>query len=297
VAKLWVEDIKENLDFEESLGESDGKFLDEDFPPEDVSLYVNGKGPGPGTDMVHPALWKRAQSCYDNPILMVGGAECADIEQGYLGTCYLLGSIAALSTKPGLIKDLFITYSIQHGIFAVRFSRNGRWTFWIVDDYLPCVLSKRPETMNKPVPAYATSKDDGELYVSFIEKAYAKMHGSYEAVDGGLARYALVAMTGGTCMQIDLQSDRVKAEAASGAFWDFLLAEKQKGKLMSCQKVDTEQAFEGHATDGLLFNHAYSIIDLQNVDHVKLLRIHNPHGEAGWNGRWSSVVSDNPGEF
>lgn len=37
-----------------------------------------------------------------------------------------------------------------------------------------------------------------------LEKAYAKLHGSYDALDGGSTADAMVDFTGGVCEQIDM---------------------------------------------------------------------------------------------
>lgn len=54
----------------------------------------------------------------------------------------------------------------------------GEWVPVVIDDWIPC------ESPGKP--AFATSRKGNELWVSILEKAYAKMHGSYEALEGGL---------------------------------------------------------------------------------------------------------------
>ena len=59
----------------------------------------------------------------------------------------------------------------------------------VVDDWIPC------EGRGKP--AFATSRKRNELWVSILEKAYAKLHGSYEALEGGVVHDALVDLTGG----------------------------------------------------------------------------------------------------
>jgi hypothetical protein len=65
----------------------------------------------------------------------------------------------------------------------------GEWVPVVVDDWIPC------EARGKP--AFATSRKGNELWVSILEKAYAKLHGSYEALEGGQVQDALVDLTGG----------------------------------------------------------------------------------------------------
>jgi calpain family cysteine protease len=85
-----------------------------------------------------------------------------------------LGSIAALANANlGLVEDLFIVTAISTGLYAVRFSRDGRWVFVVIDDYLPCVRvsdSSTGDDSEELIPAFAISQDDGELYISLIEK-------------------------------------------------------------------------------------------------------------------------------
>jgi calpain family cysteine protease len=79
----------------------------------------------------------------DSPALIVGGAQAGDIEQGAVGTCYLLGSIGVLAGADGLVEEMFGEYDVGVGAYAVRFKKEGRWRFVVVDDMLPATYSKK----------------------------------------------------------------------------------------------------------------------------------------------------------
>jgi len=68
----------------------------------------------------------------------------------------------------------------------LRFWINGVETPVIIDDYLPTVKGKL---------TFAKAKDD-ELWVCLLEKAWAKLHGSYERPEGGYPHHAGVHMMG-----------------------------------------------------------------------------------------------------
>jgi hypothetical protein len=91
----------------------------------------------------------------------------------------------------------------------------------VVDDWIPC------ESPGKP--AFATSRKQNELWVSILEKAYAKLHGSYEALEGGLVQDALVDLTGGAGEEIDMRSPQAQIDLASGRLWSQLLHFNQEG--------------------------------------------------------------------
>ena len=60
----------------------------------------------------------------------------------------------------------------------IKFFVNGIETPVIIDDYLPVYHGT-----NQLV--FARSDNKAELWVSLLEKAWAKLHGSYAAISGG----------------------------------------------------------------------------------------------------------------
>ena len=55
--------------------------------------------------------------------------------------------------------------------------------------------------------AYLSSKSRNEFWASLLEKAYAKLHGSYESLDGGFASDAFIDFTGGCSFMLSLNKD------------------------------------------------------------------------------------------
>lgn len=70
----------------------------------------------------------------------------------------------------------------------VYFYVNGIKTGVIIDDWLPV-------TPNTGKPCFARCVGD-ELWVSLLEKAWAKLYGTYARVEGGDPSFALTHLTG-----------------------------------------------------------------------------------------------------
>ncbi|KAJ0020599.1 hypothetical protein Pint_31441 [Pistacia integerrima] len=258
------------------------QFTDQEFPPNELSLFVDPENPAPKLQVV--AEWMRPSEIVKEsrldcrPCLFSGAVNPSDVCQGRLGDCWFLSAVAVL-TEVSRISEVIITPEYnEEGIYTVRFCIQGEWVPVVVDDWIPC------ESLGKP--AFATSKKGNELWVSILEKAYAKLHGSYEALEGGLVQDALVDLTGGAGEEIDMRSAQAQIDLASGRLWSQLLRFKQEGFLLG---AGSPSGSDVHiSSSGIVQGHAYSILQVREVDGHKLVQIRNPWAnEVEWNGPWS----------
>lgn len=63
-------------------------------------------------------------------------------------------------------------------MYILRFFKGASWFYVIMDDKLPVNKSSGR-------PVFAQCRDPFELWVPFIEKAYAKLHNNYLSIVGG----------------------------------------------------------------------------------------------------------------
>ncbi|KAL1327944.1 calpain-type cysteine protease DEK1 isoform X2 [Arachis hypogaea] len=269
--------IKEAL-----FARGESRFTDEEFPPNDHSLYVDPENPPAKLQVVsgwlRPGEIVRQNHLDCHPCLFSGAPNPSDVCQGRLGDCWFLSAVAVL-TQFSRISEVIITPEYnEEGIYTVRFCVQGEWIPVVVDDWIPCELPGKP--------AFATSKKGYELWVSILEKAYAKLHGSYEALEGGLVQDALVDLTGGAGEEIDMRSSEAQIDLASGRLWSQLLRFKQEGFLLG---AGSPSGSDVHiSSSGIVQGHAYSILQIREVDGHKLVQIRNPWAnEVEWNGPWS----------
>ncbi|CAA2992303.1 calpain-type cysteine protease DEK1 [Olea europaea subsp. europaea] len=264
------------------LARGESQFTDQEFPPNDRSLFVDPNNPPSKLQVVsewmRPIEIVKEKHLDSNPCLFSGRANPSDVCQGRLGDCWFLSAVAVL-TEVSRISEVIITPQYnEEGIYTVRFCIQGEWVPVVVDDWIPC------ESPGKP--AFATSRKGNELWVSVLEKAYAKLHGSYEALEGGLVQDALVDLTGGAGEEIDIRSAQAQIDLASGRLWSQLLRFKQEGFLLGAGSPSGSDVHV--SSSGIVQGHAYSILQVREVDGNKLVQIRNPWAnEVEWNGPWS----------
>ena len=84
------------------------------------------------------------------------------------------------------------------GAFCVRFFKDDEETYVVIDDHFPA--------MGNGSWAFVKGGNEGhELWPMVLEKAYAKLNGSFNFIEAGKVQYALSDMTGGIPEQIDMR--------------------------------------------------------------------------------------------
>lgn len=251
---------------------------DPDFPAVDSSLFFSKKPP-------RPFLWQRPNDIIAKPEMVVADASRFDVTQGMLGDAWLLAPIGSLAMYSQLFEAVVpggqsLNGSDYCGAIQFNFWQEGEWIEVIVDDRLPTYNNKL---------VFLHSATTNEFWSALLEKAYAKLHGSYESLKSGQSAEAMEDFTGGIAEPINLQK-------APDNLFDIMLQAEQRQSLMNCSIEAKPNEIEAKLNNGLIKGHPYSVTKVTRVDvptrsgstAIELVRVRNPWGnEREWTGAWS----------
>jgi len=171
-------------------------------------------------------------------------------------------------------------------VYGVRLFKGGRPCVIVVDDLLPCMYGDRP--------AFATARHNDVLWPSVMEKAYAKLHGAYDAIVGGHVTDALQDFTGGVPEMISINRDAMAASIHDGSLFAKVKAYADSGHLIGSGSNAGRDVPED-AVQGIVQGHAYSILRVVEEDGHQLLHLRNPWGRTEWTGKWGDKWLKNKG--
>lgn len=150
------------------------------------------------------------EDIFEKPQFFIDGASATDVHQGASGDCWFLAALMAVSAKPSLIDRLCIARNEKVGVYGFVFYRDGEWVYEVIDDKLflrvgddddleivrgldmakkeGLVLKFDEEKLMKMLQKggealYFGNCKSEETWLPLIEKAYAKAHGDYFAIE------------------------------------------------------------------------------------------------------------------
>jgi len=179
-----------------------------------------------------------------------------------------------------------------------------------IDEYIPC--HPREWWDEEGTPLFARPNGN-EGWVLLLEKAFAKMLGSYLDLSGGNCCTAFRAFTGesnvftwargeGEAARVDGAWKRMELAEHETHFvwkpgmedrrddeslWSEVRSYDRQSFLVACS-MRAAHGQEFVRVDGLVEGHAYSVLHAVEVEGQRLLFLRNPWGnDKRWNGRWS----------
>ncbi|GAA6089673.1 calpain-12 isoform X1 [Tachysurus ichikawai] len=253
-------------------------FVDTSFPADQNSI---GMPADPDPKMV--IKWFRPKEISSNAVFVEGTTGTTDICQGQLGNCWLLAALSCLTMHPTLFEKVVpsgqtMDASSYAGIFRFRFWQYGEWVEVVVDDRLPVRGGRL---------LFSYSRTKNEFWSALVEKAYAKLTGSYSSLKGGNISEGMEDFTGG------IAYTRPVSSRTPPVLWRTLTAALSRGSLLSCFiQAKSVKEIGSVSPEGLVRGHAYAITATDKVhkktetEEVLLVRLRNPWGFVEYCGPW-----------
>ena len=272
-----------------------GRFLDELFLPNNNSLLSKKNNNNPLEEknnqesIINPneIEWKRISDVYPDAVIYEENLNLEDINQGKIGLCYFLCSLASLIKYQKFLSQIFLTKKINNKCYyEIILFINGQFQIVIIDDYIPFLKSK-----NKP---YFSHPNNNEIWVLLLEKAWAKVNGSYEKIIEGWPSEVLSCFTGFNTTFLINDDYSEEEDTLFYTLENFL--NKTDSLLLVTTKCETKKLEKEMTEKKLIKGHTYLLegaieLTTKNQKKIKLMKISNPWGYREWSGDYSDKSS------
>ena len=132
------------------------------------------------------------------------------------------------------------------GCYVVKMCINGTWQPVVVDDYLPVLPGTTQIAFAASKPLYnqtSLSYTRGALWVSLLEKAFAKLHGSYERIVLGSLDMGFIHLCG--VPSVSFKHAEIKATPSLlEDLWQQLKEAQRNNYIMAAGTADSSKGLE-----------------------------------------------------
>jgi len=257
-------------------------YEDKGFPAVDESIYGT-EVEGPKDDLV----WCRVGDIFNpapDAAMSVSGSSA--FFRGPLDDSFFHGALATLrATSVTAASDALVQYDPQMGIYGVVMYLDGVWVYDVLDDFVP-FRKKEGQTVKKTHMAFGRTSKHDEYWVALLEKAYAKLHGSYATMVTSIERDVLTALTGVTSKEISMSTFDVWSEQYE------YLRNHSRNSFALCAVLNKPNVPKGAEVNGLQNGSVYPVLRFATLENVKLVELQNPWNFSSWRGRWGLTSAE-----
>ena len=270
-------------------------------------------------------IWERIDKYYTAPLFKKELIHPDAIQQGELGTCYFISSLSRIAQQPELVELLFDTrtrskpnnkkkakedefvdtINLKCGAVIVYFHIFGRLTPVLIDTLIPFRRGTRKPRFVHP------SDLKFSPWFCLVEKAYAKLHGSYSIIEGGQLSKAIYNLFGYfPCYSrissiiskreeklkkkrdLEKSTKPIKFDQNEYLFSRLMRWQRQNAILgADIQNSDLPANIteENILDSGLVTGHSYLIMKVRREQGKNFICLRNPWGDREWLGDWSDT--------
>ena len=317
----------------------DGQFFDKDFPNDDNSLFYYDKSSKYAFNLElklkkfeqkvrkfgEKVKWKRIFGENDKPsefnlIEEDNTNDNREIIQGSIGDCYIISYLYCLEKFAPNIFSSIIRKSIPNkGYFEINFFiKEGdkiEPIIVIIDDYIPCYKFRNMDYYRPIFANYRVHENHPKFYFwkkellkygvgifLLIEKAYAKLNGSYLNIIGGSdEKEPFIPFTGHDYKKIFIHeeylskytySEKIKDEFKKRIYQNTertlkeITEENKNNIFKELKKIIDEnlvtagtQSYDGLNSFGIFGHHRYCIKNYETYMNKNFFALWNPHGK------------------
>ncbi|XP_046387998.1 calpain-C [Ischnura elegans] len=261
---------------------------DPDFPAVQASVFYHQTPP-------FQFVWKRPKELCSHPVFVHDAPAQFDIVPGKMGDRWLVSCLGVLYLSKGLFYRVVpADQSFEDseggsycGVFRFRLWWCGEWTEVLVDDRLPTIHGRL---------AFLQAHLSDQFWPGLLEKAYAKLHGSYEALKYGTMLDGLADLTGGITESVAIRRDPTTCGRLLGKLLEMT-------SIITCavHPASQSQTLRNQVeklANGIQLGTNYRLYAVERVESfggepVQLVRLRNPIGSGSeYVGAWSRGSPD-----